>query len=106
MGPVSTSTTPSRADIQKWRRYLAEERAEAAVYRELADRKDGEERAILNELAIAEQRHAEHWEQLLGPKIGLPLRPSVRSRMLTWLAGRFGSVFVLALAQRAESRSA
>ena len=26
--------------------------------------------------------------------------------MLTWLAGRFGSVFVLALAQRAESRSA
>lgn len=102
---MSTST-PNRADIQKWRRYLAEERAEAAVYRELADRKEGEERAILNELAIAEQRHAEHWEQLLGPKIGLPLRPSVRSRMLTWLAGRFGSVFVLALAQRAESRSA
>ncbi|WP_420112294.1 VIT1/CCC1 transporter family protein, partial [Pseudactinotalea sp.] len=101
-----SAPTPSRSDIQKWRRYLAEERAEAAVYRELADRKDGEERAILHELAEAERRHAEHWEQLLGPKVGLPLRPSIRSRTLTWLAGRFGSVFVLALAQRAESRSA
>lgn len=101
-----SAPTPSRTDVRKWRRYLAEERAEAAVYRVLADRKDGEERDILNELATAEQRHAEHWERLLGPKVGLPLRPSLRSRMLTWLAGRFGSVFVLALAQRAESRSA
>ncbi|GAB2598623.1 VIT1/CCC1 transporter family protein [Pseudactinotalea suaedae] len=100
-----TISPPSRSDIQKWRRYLAEERAEAAVYRELAARKEGEEREILHELATAEQRHAEHWEQLLGTKVGLPLRPSVRSRLLTWLAGRFGSVFVLALAQRAESRS-
>ena len=75
------------------------------MYRELAGRRDGEERAILNELADAERRHADHWETLLGPKVGLPLRPSLRSRTLTWLAGRFGSVFVLALAQRAESRS-
>lgn len=98
-------TTPTSSDIRRWRRYLAEERAEAAVYRELAERRDGEERAILNELADAERRHAHHWETLLGPKVGLPLRPSLRSRLLTWLAGRFGSVFVLALAQRAEARS-
>lgn len=100
---IAPSPTPS--DIRRWRRYLAEERAEAAVYRELAQRREGEERAILDDLATAEQRHAEHWEQLLGPKVGLPLRPSLRSRMLTWLASRFGSVFVLALAQRAEARS-
>ncbi|HLV55112.1 MAG TPA: VIT1/CCC1 family protein [Actinotalea caeni] len=99
-------TAPTRSDIRRWRRYLAEERAEAAVYRELAERRHGEEREILHELAEAERRHAEHWETLLGPRIGLPLRPSLRSRALTWLAGRFGSVFVLALAQRAESRSA
>ncbi len=98
-------TTPTAADVRRWRRYLAEERAEAAVYRELARRKDGEEREILDALAEAERRHAVHWEELLGPRIGLPLRPSWRSRLLTWLAGRFGSVFVLALAQRAESRS-
>lgn len=98
-------SAPTSSEIRRWRRYLAEERAEAAVYRELAQRRDGEERAILNELAEAERRHADHWEAKLGAKVGLPLRPSLRSRILTWLAGRFGSVFVLALAQRAESRS-
>lgn len=103
---MAVVSAPTSSDIRRWRRYLAEERAEAAVYRELAGRRDGEERAILNELADAERRHAEHWETMLGPKVGLPLRPSLRSRMLTWLAARFGSVFVLALAQRAESRSA
>ena len=30
------------ADHARWRRYLADERAEAAVYRELAARRDGE----------------------------------------------------------------
>lgn len=101
--PVSS---PTASDVRRWRRYLAEERAEAAVYRELAERREGEERAILHELAEAERRHADHWEALLGNRVGLPLRPSIRSRILTFLAGRFGSVFVLALAQRAESRSA
>lgn len=99
-------TVSKPADLRRWRRYLAEERAEAAVYRELAGRRDGEERAILHALADAERRHAQHWEELLGPQVGLPLRPTWRSRALTFLAGRFGSVFVLALAQRAESRSA
>ncbi|MFV0426444.1 MAG: VIT1/CCC1 transporter family protein [Beutenbergiaceae bacterium] len=99
-------TSPSPSQIRRWRRYLAEERAEAAVYRSLAQRRDGEERHILNELAEAERRHADHWEELLGAQVGLPRPPSFRSRLLTWLAGRFGSVFVLALAQRAESRSA
>ena len=39
------------ADRARWRRYLADERAEAAVYRELAARRDGEEREILLALA-------------------------------------------------------
>ncbi|MFV0252583.1 MAG: VIT1/CCC1 transporter family protein [Beutenbergiaceae bacterium] len=98
--------TPSPSQVRRWRRYLAEERAEAAVYRSLAQRRQGEERDILNELAEAERRHADHWEDLLGAQVGLPRQPALRSRLLTWLAGRFGSVFVLALAQRAESRSA
>src|SRR5699024_1156017 len=66
----------------------------------------GEEREILLALAEAEGRHAAHWEQLLGSRQGRPRRPSLRSRLLIALARRFGSVFVLALAQRAESRSA
>ena len=105
MPPDAPVDSPRPPEIRRWRRYLAEERAEAAVYTELAARRDGEERAILLELAQAEGRHAAHWETLLGTHIGSPRRPALRSRLLIALARRFGSVFVLALAQRAESRS-
>ncbi len=84
---------------------LADERAEAQVYRELAARRDGEEREILLGLAEAEERHAAHWETLLGDRIGRVGRGATRMRLLALLARRFGSVFVLALAQRAETRS-
>ncbi|WP_426623975.1 VIT1/CCC1 transporter family protein [Leifsonia sp. McL0607] len=100
-----TERTPSAADIKRWRRYLADERAEAAVYRDLAGRREGEERDILLALAEAERRHEEHWLRLLGDQVGRPLRGDIRTRMLGFLARRFGSVFVLALAQRAEARS-
>jgi VIT1/CCC1 family predicted Fe2+/Mn2+ transporter len=84
---------------------LADERAEAAVYRQLAQRRDGEEREILLALAEAEGRHEAHWLKLLGEHAGMPKAASVRSQMLGFLARNFGSVFVLALAQRAEGRS-
>lgn len=42
---------------------------------------------------------------LLGDQIGDPRGGELRTRVLGWLARRFGSVFVLALAQRAEARS-
>lgn len=102
---TSTERTPSPADIRRWRRYLADERAEAAVYRDLASRREGEEREILLALAEAERRHEEHWLALLGDQVGKPLRGDIRTRMLGFLARSFGSVFVLALAQRAEARS-
>src|SRR5687768_3338840 len=97
---------PSRADVRRWRRHLADERLEAEVYRELASKRTGEEREILLELAAAEGRHAAHWERLLadqGPGRG---RASLSSVLLAMLARRFGSVFVLALAQRAETHTA
>jgi VIT1/CCC1 family predicted Fe2+/Mn2+ transporter len=93
------------ADIRRWRQYLADEQAEAAVYRDLAARRTGEEREILLALAEAEGRHEAHWRGLLGAQAGAPRRGAVRTRFLGFLARRFGSVFVLALAQRAESRS-
>ncbi|WNB85512.1 VIT1/CCC1 transporter family protein [Cellulomonas sp. ATA003] len=98
-------TTRTPRDLRRWRQYLADERAEAAVYRDLAGRRTGEERAILLALAEAEGRHADHWLALLGPDVGRPRRGDVRTRILALLARRFGSVFVLALAQRAEARS-
>nr|WP_253836326.1 VIT1/CCC1 family protein [Promicromonospora thailandica] len=84
---------------------LADERAEAAVYRDLAGRRTGEEREILLALARAEKRHETHWLDLLGPDVGAPVRGDLRTRALGFLARRFGGVFVLALAQRAEARS-
>lgn len=96
---------PSAADIRRWQQYLADERAEASVYRDLATRRSGEERAILLALADAEGRHEQHWVDLLGNRVGKPRRVDLRTRILGTFARRFGSVFVLALAQRAESRS-
>lgn len=96
---------PRRSDIRRWRQYLADERAEAAVYRDLARRRTGEEREILLALAEAEGRHEAHWLELLGDDVGKPRRGDIRTRLLAFLARRFGSVFVLAMAQRAEARS-
>ncbi|HUG51582.1 MAG TPA: VIT1/CCC1 family protein [Terrimesophilobacter sp.] len=96
---------PTPQEIRRWRQYLADERAEAAVYHDLAQRRTGEEREILLALAEAEGRHEAHWRELLGDQVGTPRRGDLRTRALGLLARRFGSVFVLALAQRAESRS-
>jgi VIT1/CCC1 family predicted Fe2+/Mn2+ transporter len=101
---VST-TTATPAELKRWRQYLADERAEAQVYRELAQRRTGSEREILGALAEAEGRHESHWLELLGDDVGKPRRADIRTRLLGVLARRFGSVFVLALMQRAEARS-
>ncbi|MGO4188743.1 VIT1/CCC1 transporter family protein [Pseudarthrobacter sp. TAF60_1] len=96
---------PTPADLRRWRQYLADERAEAAVYRDLAQNREGEERDILLALAEAEGRHEAHWLQLLGEHAHKSRPASLRSQLLGFLARHFGSVFVLALAQRAEGRS-
>ena len=101
------SRTPRSREqqIRRWRQYLADERAEAAVYRDLAERKTGEEREILLALAEAEGRHEAHWLTLLGDDVGAPRKGDLRTRILAFLARHFGTLFVLALAQRAEARS-
>ncbi|APF40592.1 VIT1/CCC1 transporter family protein [Neomicrococcus aestuarii] len=96
---------PTKADIRRWQQYLADERAEGAIYRELANRRDGEERTILLGLAEAEKRHEMHWLSLLGDHANDRRRPSARRILLRFLARHFGSVFVLALAQRSEGNS-
>ena len=95
---------PTKKQIATWRRYLADERAEGAVYRELARKKTGEEREILLGLAEAEARHEAYWRARLGEYVGLPQKASFSTRVHAFLAERFGSVFVLALLQSAEER--
>ena len=104
-GSVSTPPAPTDRDRRRWATYLVNERAEARVYRELAGRRTGEERAILLALADAEGRHEAHWLELLGAEPARLPRPDVRTRLLGWMAKSFGSIFVLALAQNAEARS-
>ncbi|RNE49582.1 VIT1/CCC1 transporter family protein [Corynebacterium alimapuense] len=102
---MDSHVTPTNAQISRWRRYLANERAEAAVYRELAHRKTGEEREILLALAESEARHEGYWRDKLGDYVGFPRQPDLGTRFVGFLAKRFGSVFTLALMQTAESRS-
>jgi VIT1/CCC1 family predicted Fe2+/Mn2+ transporter len=98
-------TSPTRPQIRRWRRYLAAERAERDIYRDLAERRDGGERDILLGLAEAERRHEQHWLDLLGDHQLPDPKPDLRTRVLGVLARRLGFLFVLALAQRAEGRS-
>ena len=100
-----TAAAPSRTQIKHWRRHLAEERAEGKVYRDLAMRREGEEREILLGLAEAEARHERYWYELLGPHAHPAPRQTLRGAIMPLLARLFGSVFVLALAQRSEQRN-
>lgn len=102
---ASEDGRPNPSDLRRWRQHLADERAEADVYRDLAGRRSGEERDILLALAAAEGRHEQYWRTLLGEQVGKSRRSNLRTRILGFLARHFGSVFVLALAQRAEARS-
>ncbi|WP_417562717.1 VIT1/CCC1 transporter family protein [Microbacterium sp.] len=99
------SPEPTARDRRRWAQYLVNERAEARVYRELAERKTGEEREILLALAEAEGRHEAHWLGVLGGEPASLPAASTRTRLLGWMARHFGSIFVLALAQNAEGRS-
>lgn len=104
-GDGDLTRTPTPADLRRWRRYLANERAEAAVYRDLAERREGEERDILLALADAEGRHEAHWRALLGEHGDGGATPDLGTRLFGAFARRFGSVFVLALMQQSEART-
>lgn len=95
---------PSSRQIRRWRKYLANERAEARTYRALAENATGEQRDILCAVAEAETRHERYWEDMLGPYAKKTVQPSLETRILGMLARRFGSVFTLALLQAAEQR--
>lgn len=102
---VTVAAGPTKSQIRRWRRYLADEIAEGQIYRDLAERSEKPEKDILLGLADAEDRHAEHWRSLLGEHAATRQRPSLHRALLRTLARMFGSVFVLALMQRAESHT-
>ncbi|HYT38119.1 MAG TPA: VIT1/CCC1 transporter family protein, partial [Acidimicrobiia bacterium] len=81
----------------------------AALYRALADASEGRRRDVLSRLAEAEERHAGHWERLLreaGVTEFSSPRPTLRTRVLSTLAHRFGADTVLPLVLRLEANDA
>ena len=104
--PQLNTQEPTRAQIKRWRKHLAEERMEARTYRDLSERRTGEERAVLLQLEEAERRHEEYWLARLGDHALPAPKPPLRTRAASVLAHLFGTIFILAMAQRAEQRSA
>ena len=102
---AASNREPTRAQIKRWRKHLAEERMEARTYRDLSERRTGEERAVLLQLEEAERRHEEYWLARLGENALPAPKPPLRTRAASLLAHLFGTIFILAMAQRAEQRS-
>ena len=102
--PATARSSPLPAQIKRWRRYLADEESEARIYRYLARRAEGTDREILLQVAEAEKRHQQHWRDMLGEHANVHVRPSTAVSGAAVLGENFGSVFILAMAQRAESR--
>lgn len=102
---MSAEHEPTHAQIKRWRKHLAEERMEARTYRDLSERRTGEERAVLRQLEDAERRHEEYWLARLGEHALPAPKPPLRTRAAAVLAHLFGTIFILAMAQRAEQRS-
>ncbi|MGB3258437.1 MAG: VIT1/CCC1 transporter family protein [Ornithinimicrobium sp.] len=97
---------PPAPDIKRWRRHLADERGTARVMQVLASASsDPQEQQILLELAQAEERHAQHWEDLLGDQAQPAPTPRLPLRVLAAVSGRVDPMWGLMLLQRAEGES-
>jgi VIT1/CCC1 family predicted Fe2+/Mn2+ transporter len=101
------SKAQSRSKARQFHEHWADEMDGAAMYRALAEHAQGDQREIFLELAGAEERHARHWAGKLvelgepEPRAG-DHRRSFKTRLIAWLARRFGPRAVLPIVERAE----
>lgn len=96
---------PARTDIDRLRANLQDEIDSATLYLAMAGHEPDPRLAdVYRQLAAVEQRHADFWrEKLVAAGAGVPApRPGWRTRVLVWLAGRFGAAAVLPLAASLE----
>jgi vacuolar iron transporter family protein len=92
-------------DIQRFRANLIDELNGAALYQALAAaERDANRRDIFLQLAEAEARHARFWRDKLNAAgvTDVPFAPTLRTRVLSALARRFGPRFVLPTVAAAE----
>lgn len=100
-----TKTAGRAGNLGRYRRNLQGEVDSAALYRALADAEpDTKLKQIYRRLAGVEEAHAEFWMRRIsgaGGRAG-ELRPGIRSRVLAWLARRFGTETVLPIVNTLE----
>jgi len=96
---------PDRSDLARYRAYLQEEVDSASLYRAIAAIERDERLAeVFRRLAETEEAHAAFWEDKLRAA-GAPVPPRTpgrRSRILAWLARRFGPQVILSTLAAAE----
>ncbi len=93
-------------DIQKYIRYIDDERNSAAIYQALAEvEKDQRIAEVYQRMVTVETRHAEKWEKMLQEAGGQApvFRLSWRTRILIRMARRFGPELVLPGLQAMEN---
>jgi VIT1/CCC1 family predicted Fe2+/Mn2+ transporter len=95
-----------RASIRRYQANLDDEIDGIAIYRLLAEaERDEERRAIFEELAVVEERHADLWRRKLR-EAGVDPRergPSLRVRLIGFIARRFGPRSVLPIVRGLEA---
>jgi hypothetical protein len=92
--------------LARYRTNLQSEVDGAAVYAALAESEADPKRAeVFRRLASVEQAHGDFWRKRIGAKgARFASAPSVRARVLAWLARRFGPSFVLPTLAAGETR--
>jgi VIT1/CCC1 family predicted Fe2+/Mn2+ transporter/rubrerythrin len=90
-----------------WHEHYLDEMDAAYLYRALARvEPDARRRTVFERLAKVEDEHVDRWRALFHSNDTEPpaFSPSRRSRLLAWVAGRFGSSLVLPLVLAEETR--
>ncbi|MGE5501030.1 MAG: VIT1/CCC1 transporter family protein [Ignavibacteriales bacterium] len=94
-------------ELRRWEGNLQKERDGAAVYAALAQsEKDPNLARVYAKLAAVEEAHAEFWKRRIIDAGHYPpeKRPGLRSRMLVFLAKRFGAATALPIIAAGEAR--
>ncbi len=104
---MEDQTNHSADDIDRYRRNYVVEMDGITLYRSLAAaEKDPKRAAIFEKMARTEERHARRWARLIELSGGIVprYRPSVRVRILSWMARRVGTRRVVPIISGLEAR--
>lgn len=104
--PIEPASDRPQAD-ESWDEHYRDERDAAFLYRAMAAvETDPERKLLFAKLAVVEDRHVDRWQELFTDS-GRPLpiyATAGRTRLLAWVAKRFGTSLILPLMLAEEGR--